>query len=203
MAFLIDIILLTLVWGIVLLFFEVIWRGVVASGLPPGSKVPPNVHVLIPALVFALPYTLWWNLAANLGRLSNELPALAATVAVVFSVLGKDGFGGRSPGKALFGLRVVDRMTLQPTSFGASLKRNLVLFLPLYIGHIVIALTLRRRGRFGEKWAGTMVVQDRYRNNLVFTGGHRPCRACGYDLTGNQSGRCPECGTDVQPHNSS
>jgi hypothetical protein len=24
------------------------------------------------------------------------------------------------------------------------------------------------------------------------------CQACGYDLTGNESGRCPECGTEVQ-----
>lgn len=23
------------------------------------------------------------------------------------------------------------------------------------------------------------------------------CRACEYDLTGNQSGRCPECGTPI------
>jgi hypothetical protein len=25
------------------------------------------------------------------------------------------------------------------------------------------------------------------------------CRKCGYDLTGNVSGRCPECGTEVRP----
>ncbi|MBI1827795.1 MAG: hypothetical protein HY287_02690 [Planctomycetes bacterium] len=25
------------------------------------------------------------------------------------------------------------------------------------------------------------------------------CRGCGYDLTGNVSGRCPECGRDVPP----
>ena len=25
------------------------------------------------------------------------------------------------------------------------------------------------------------------------------CRNCGYDLTGNVSGRCPECGTPVKP----
>ena len=23
------------------------------------------------------------------------------------------------------------------------------------------------------------------------------CQTCGYDLTGNESGRCPECGTDI------
>jgi hypothetical protein len=26
------------------------------------------------------------------------------------------------------------------------------------------------------------------------------CQKCGYDLTGNQSGRCPECGTEVAPN---
>jgi len=28
---------------------------------------------------------------------------------------------------------------------------------------------------------------------------HSPghCQTCGYDLTGNESGRCPECGTEV------
>lgn len=27
----------------------------------------------------------------------------------------------------------------------------------------------------------------------------RACLRCGYDLTGNVSGRCPECGTEVDP----
>ena len=26
----------------------------------------------------------------------------------------------------------------------------------------------------------------------------RPCRKCGYDLTGNTSGTCPECGTKIE-----
>lgn len=26
------------------------------------------------------------------------------------------------------------------------------------------------------------------------------CRACGYDLTGNVSGICPECGKPIAPH---
>ncbi len=30
-----------------------------------------------------------------------------------------------------------------------------------------------------------------------FPPGH--CRNCGYDLTGNVSGRCPECGSEVAP----
>jgi hypothetical protein len=26
------------------------------------------------------------------------------------------------------------------------------------------------------------------------------CQTCGYDLTGNTSGRCPECGKDIAEH---
>jgi hypothetical protein len=36
---------------------------------------------------------------------------------------------------------------------------------------------------------------------LFYRDAHRPnpghCHSCGYDLTGNLSGRCPECGTPV------
>jgi hypothetical protein len=31
---------------------------------------------------------------------------------------------------------------------------------------------------------------------------HPVCRACGYNLTGNVSGRCPECGARVDAHDS-
>ncbi len=34
------------------------------------------------------------------------------------------------------------------------------------------------------------------RRGVRFPPGH--CRRCGYDLTGNVSGRCPECGEDVR-----
>ncbi|GIK16623.1 MAG: hypothetical protein BroJett003_15870 [Planctomycetota bacterium] len=86
---------------------------------------------------------------------------------------------------------------LTPISFGASLKRNLVLLMPFYLGHITIAATLRERGRFGEGWVRTMVVEDRFRTNPIFSGTGRLCRTCVYDLTGNVSGMCPECGTGV------
>jgi hypothetical protein len=35
---------------------------------------------------------------------------------------------------------------------------------------------------------------QRWRNR-PFSLGH--CQTCGYDLTGNESGRCPECGVEV------
>ena len=33
-------------------------------------------------------------------------------------------------------------------------------------------------------------------SDLAFPGDRPYCQECGYDLTGNASGRCPECGTD-------
>ena len=35
------------------------------------------------------------------------------------------------------------------------------------------------------------------RHDRHFPPGH--CQKCGYDLTGNVSGRCPECGTRIDP----
>jgi len=39
------------------------------------------------------------------------------------------------------------------------------------------------------------VAYVRYRENMVVPPGF--CRKCRYNLTGNVSGRCPECGTDI------
>ena len=43
-------------------------------------------------------------------------------------------------------------------------------------------------------WAGHYFLLSRGTRVRVATGG---CIRCGYDLTGNASGLCPECGTDV------
>jgi hypothetical protein len=43
---------------------------------------------------------------------------------------------------------------------------------------------------------GLLVGHREYRRRQPqFPGGC--CRACGYDLTGNTSGRCPECGREI------
>ena len=35
-----------------------------------------------------------------------------------------------------------------------------------------------------------------WRDRRINPKGH--CQKCGYDLTGNVSGRCPECGTELE-----
>ncbi len=47
---------------------------------------------------------------------------------------------------------------------------------------------------WGIAWAWLFV---RLRNKLLTTRPSHYCIECGYDLTGNVSGRCPECGSEV------
>ena len=57
------------------------------------------------------------------------------------------------------------------------LKAGNGVFVPLWLPFVIIAVT-----------TGFLFWQDRKRPKP----GH--CQECGYDLTGNTSGRCPECG---------
>ncbi len=108
---------------------------------------------------------------------------------LIFSL--KDGFGGKSPGKALCGVRVVDRETFQPIGHGASLKRNLVLIVPFM--PLIVAVFLSRGYRLGDGWARTKVIWKKHAGHPLFLG-ELVCDRCSYDLTGNTTGVCPECG---------
>lgn len=108
----------------------------------------------------------------------------------------KDGFSGKSPGRLLCGVTVVDRTTREPIGFRQSFKRNLILMVP-YVGVIWIALTMRKGQRVGDEWANTEVIWDKHRHKLPFDRRGILCLGCGYDLTGNVSGICPECGLPV------
>ncbi len=45
---------------------------------------------------------------------------------------------------------------------------------------------------FGVMWS--YIYVSRYNLRIPWS----YCRTCGYDLTGNESGRCPECGTAIK-----
>jgi uncharacterized RDD family membrane protein YckC len=108
----------------------------------------------------------------------------------------KDAFGGWSPGKRLFGVRVVDATTREPIPPIKSVQRNLVLMIP-YVGVIGGLVTMMRGQRWGDRWANTMVTWCKYSFREPFVRPGWYCRGCGYDLTGNVSGRCPECGMEI------
>ena len=121
----------------------------------------------------------------------------------------KDGFSGRSPGKVLCGVRVVDDRSLEPTGFRASLVRNAPVLLLLLggiwiprfgvvaagAGLLLIAHKLQLGPRWGDRDAHTKVVWKQYAHRVPFDERGLLCPRCAYDLTGNTSGVCSECGT--------
>jgi len=142
------------------------------------------------------------------GGFSGPAPPVSNAAGIVALVLPwlvwgsfclKDGYRGQSPGRWLSGLQVVDTHTREPIGLKQSFKRNILFTVP-YVNLIflLIGLVQMRRGpRIGDGWAGTTVIWKKYRHRYVFDPRGILCLECGYNLTGNVSGRCPECGTTV------
>jgi len=73
--------------------------------------------------------------------------------------MGRDGFGGRSPGKHLMGLRVA-RADGRPCTLPASLRRNLSLLVPgLNLLELWIFLRRPHEARMGDRFARTRVEE--------------------------------------------
>lgn len=106
----------------------------------------------------------------------------------------KDLFVGRSPGKWIMGLLIVDEATGAPARWKQSIVRNLILLIPV-IGESIVGLSLRSGWRLGDRIARTRVVPDSSRFKEPFAVQSGICSACGYKLKGNLSGICPECGS--------
>ena len=98
------------------------------------------------------------DLKANIGE-ALMLPA-AAVPAAVFYVM-KDGVGGKSLGKRLLGLTVVNITTGQPIGFLASAARTM----PQLLGNLSVPVA---GVRTGDEEAGTRVIWDRRADSPVF-----------------------------------
>ncbi len=155
---------------------------------------------LIDFLLWYVLFVCWINLSEDLIP-ENILASINS--AVYFALCGlfilKDGICGFSPGKWLAGLRVVDFASGRPIGFMQSVKRNLPLLIPV-IGAVGIFLDLMNGRRWGDRWAGTLVIIRRHAQKLPFVRFGTVCPKCDYDLTGNVSGICPECGRAVPEH---
>jgi uncharacterized RDD family membrane protein YckC len=133
---------------------------------------------------------------AGLGGAGAEAFGLLLACGLLFVFPFRDAFSGFSPGKWLCGLQVVDRITREPISASQSYKRNLPMLVPL--AGILIALNQMMSGpRWGDGWANSVVIWRKYAHKFPFDPRGIYCLGCGYDLTGNVSGVCPECGTAV------
>jgi uncharacterized RDD family membrane protein YckC len=78
----------------------------------------------------------------------------------------KDAFGGRSPGRLLCGVAVMNRFTGQPIGPVESLKRNLPLLIPFMI--LFVAFQLSRGHRVGDGWSRSKVTWKRYKTHPAF-----------------------------------
>ena len=91
---------------------------------------------------------------------------LACFGVYLIAFLGKDALGGRTPGRALLGLQVVDATNGEPIGFVASAKRNLINLLPF--APLFVAFDLMKGKRIGDGWANTKVTWHKYANSPMF-----------------------------------
>ncbi|MAX23286.1 MAG: hypothetical protein CMJ19_02185 [Phycisphaeraceae bacterium] len=109
----------------------------------------------------------------------------------------RDMHRGMFLGKYLLGLEVIDNSTCKPINIVQSFKRNLWMFVPCF--SFVLFWKIRSGYRLGDRWANTKVVFRRSQFKQFFLH-DQFCTACRYDLTGNTTGQCPECGAVVPSH---
>lgn len=116
---------------------------------------------------YLLGFNLGFVLAVGGARIdADSAAAFGMLVGLIFSIfyLTKDGWiGGKSLGKGICGLKVVDRASLQPIGMGASFKRNLPLMIPFVPFVAAIQINSDDCHRIGEGWANTMVTFARTR----------------------------------------
>lgn len=105
------------------------------------------------------------------GVADESLEVMLLPVGLMLSAMFfcKDGFSGFSPGKAICGVRALDRESGEPIGFGTSLKRNLPLLIPFM--PIVVAVQLTKGRRWGDGWARSQVIWIKYANQPVFAVG--------------------------------
>jgi hypothetical protein len=115
-----------------------------------------------------------------------------------------------TPGKRLMDVQVLDQRTGLPIQFAQSFKRNSILLLgqiPVVGGLValvvilIIATQVAKGYRLGDRFAQTRVIWKKYARLLAFGGDGLVCETCSYDLHGNMSGICPECGTPLSEQN--
>ena len=122
-------------------------------------------------------------IVASLFSLSWQYGYGGADTAIVF-VNGVSWVAVGGTGQRPFGLgfacfdNLRARLGLKPAYYSDA--RGIAFTIPLWIPFLAVSVP--------------SVIAWRYTRRLLK--GH--CRQCGYDLTGNVSGRCPECGSPIR-----
>jgi len=78
------------------------------------------------------------------------------------------GFAGMSPGKRILGLQVINTVTGVPAKFVDSLKRNLILVVPVLPIVVAVQIFSANGVRIGDEWAQTKVIWKQYADRAPF-----------------------------------
>ncbi len=117
------------------------------------------------------------------GRLRVERNSVAAALAVslVFFLVTLAAIAYFLPPMIIFVMDVLGGKGIQMEGLGQTVGFSVWLGLPPFIAYLV-----------------SRTVYDRIRWRWVFDVSRPHCLQCGYDLTGNTSRVCPECGRKLQ-----
>ncbi len=99
------------------------------------------------------------------GTSNDNSESTAFLVGLIISTcyfLFKDSFSGKSLGKLITGLRVVDLDSRQPIGPGKSIARNWIFLVPfLPIVELIVANVREDKRRLGDLMANTIVIKDK------------------------------------------
>lgn len=139
-----------------------------AAGEPPFTPeaTPVSGRRFIAHLADGVVYTLFWILAIIPAAILSDV--LLLIVLIVGLTVGHVAYfvftqrrDGRSPGKHLAGIRVVDERGGVPSP-GALARRTVPLLIEyFYIVALVSMLSSKYRQRLGDRWGHTYVIADR------------------------------------------
>jgi uncharacterized RDD family membrane protein YckC len=117
------------------------------------------VDALSFALALVLPATIISYGAAQFGETTRAVSLVwwVALAVLMTAMLLRDGYRGRSPGKRLFGLKVVTP-TGSLCSYRRSVARNLSL--TLFPIELLLVLFSRGRRRIGDRIANTTIIEE-------------------------------------------
>jgi uncharacterized RDD family membrane protein YckC len=121
-----------------------------------SSRTNRLLGQLLDALIIACLAFAGEFLVSRFAELEGWPQMLAVLPALAYYFLADALPGGRSLGKRVLDMRVVDAETSQPCSFGQSFIRNLLLAILGPIDWLFIFGD--RRQRLGDKAAGTLVI---------------------------------------------
>jgi uncharacterized RDD family membrane protein YckC len=144
-AYLIDIVIINAVVGVLIVIALII--GAVLVGVAQSAK--NDDAATAGAVVFLFMY------------------AGVFLCAYAMNIL-RDGFNGMSPGKRILGLQVINTVNGVPIRFGDSLKRNLVLIVPVLPIVVAVQIFTANGMRIGDEWAQTKVIWLQYADRAPF-----------------------------------